>query len=92
MSSNHVADQRLCFCIFAYAKSRFSHDAAQIVCVTVCVVQLLCPFQQSFSHIRTVSGCDRELNVQFSTAASLWYQVPDTLLGTTPSHQILTLG
>ena len=29
-------------------------------------------------HITTVSGCDRELNVHFYSAASLWYQIPDT--------------
>ena len=28
-------------------------------------------------RINTVSGCDRELNAH--SAASLWYQVPDTL-------------
>ena len=30
-------------------------------------------------HITTVSGCDRELNAHFYSAASLWYQIPDTL-------------
>ena len=29
-------------------------------------------------HITTVSGCDRELNAHFYSAASLWYQIPDT--------------
>ena len=30
-------------------------------------------------HIMTVSGCDRELNAHFYSAASLWYQIPGTL-------------
>ena len=29
-------------------------------------------------HITTVSGCDRELNAHFYSAASLRYQIPDT--------------
>ena len=29
-------------------------------------------------HITTVSGCDREINAHFYSAASLWYQIPDT--------------
>ena len=29
-------------------------------------------------HITTVSGCERELNAHFYSAASLWYQIPDT--------------
>ena len=33
----------------------------------------------SFSHIATVSGCGRELNAHFQSAASLKYHVPDTL-------------
>ena len=51
--------------------------------VCVCVVRVYRRFQQSFSHIKTVSGCNRELNANFYSAASLWYQVPDTLLDTT---------
>ena len=39
-----------------------------------------------------MSGCDRELNVHFYSAASLKYHVPDTWHDTTPSHIILTLG
>ena len=39
----------------------------------------------------TVSGCDRELNAHFYSAASLKYHAPDTWHGTTPSHIILTL-
>ena len=34
-------------------------------------------FQQFFSHITTVSGCDRELNVHFYSGASLKYHAPD---------------
>ena len=52
----------------------------------VCVVRVKHRFQQSFSHITTVSGCNRELNAHFYSAASLWFQVPDTLLDITPSH------
>ena len=39
-----------------------------------------------------MSGCDRELNAHFYSAASLKYHVPDTWHDTTPSHIILTLG
>ena len=39
-----------------------------------------------------MSGCDRELNAHFYSAASLMYHVPDTWHDTTPSHIILTLG
>ena len=35
-------------------------------------------FQQSFSHIATVSGCCRELIAHFSSAASLKYHTLDT--------------
>ena len=35
-------------------------------------------FQQSFSHIATVSGCGRVLNAHFSSAASLKYHTLDT--------------
>ena len=41
-------------------------------------------------HITTVSGCDRELNAHFYSAASLWYQILDTLPDITSSHIILT--
>ena len=59
----------------------------------VCLfVQVLRRFQQFFSHIATVSGCDRELNAHFYSAASLKYHAPDTWHDTTPSHFILTLG
>ena len=37
-------------------------------------------FKKSFSHITTMSGGDRDLNAHFYSAASLWHQVPDTLL------------
>ena len=33
----------------------------------------------SFSHIATMSGCGRELNAHFKSAASLKYHAPDTL-------------
>ena len=41
-------------------------------------------------HITTVFGCDRELNAHFYSAASLWYQIPNTLPDTISSHIILT--
>ena len=44
------------------------------------------------SYITTVSGCDRELNACFYSAASLKYHAPDTWHDTTLSHIILTLG
>ena len=58
----------------------------------VCVFGFKRRFQQSFSHITTVSGCDRELNAHFYSAASLKYHVPDTWHDITPSHIILILG
>ena len=39
-----------------------------------------------------VSGCGRELNTHFYSAASLKYPAPDTWHDTTPNHIILTLG
>ena len=49
-------------------------------CLFVCFVfiRALSRFQQYFSHIATVSGCGRELNAHFSSAASLKYHAPDT--------------
>ena len=58
----------------------------------VCLVCLF-GFNVAFNiicHITMVSGCDRELNSHFYSAASLWYQIPDTLPDTTSSHIILT--
>ena len=46
----------------------------------------------SVSHITTVSGCDRELNAHFYSAASLKYHGPDTWHDSTSSHIILILG
>ena len=42
--------------------------------VGVCVelVRIKHHFQQSFSHIKSVSGCNRGLNAHFYGAASLW--------------------
>ena len=51
------------------------------------VFMCVCHFQQSFNHITTVSGCDRELS-----AASQKYHAPGTWHNTTPSHIILALG
>ena len=52
---------------------------------------MLISYSGFFSHITTVSGCDRELNAHFYSAASLQYHAPDTWHDTTPSHIILTL-
>ena len=41
-------------------------------------VRVLRRFQQFFSHITTVSGCDTELNAHFYSVASLKYHAPDT--------------
>ena len=49
-------------------------------------------FNIFFSHITTVSGCDRELIALFYSAASMKYHAPDTWHDTTLSHIILTLG
>ena len=38
----------------------------------------LTSFQQSFSHIATVSCCDRELNVHFYSADILRYEAQTT--------------
>ena len=35
-------------------------------------------FQQFFSHITTISGCDMELSAHFYCVASLKYHAPDT--------------
>ena len=61
-------------------------------CLLLLFVRVWCRFQQFFSHIMTVSGCNRELNAHFYSAASLKYHAPDTWHDTTPSHIILTLG
>ena len=42
----------------------------------VCI-RALRRFQQSFSHIATVSGCDQKLNAHFKSAALLKYHIPD---------------
>ena len=48
------------------------------VCVCVCVYSGLTSLSTIFSHITTVSGCDRELNAHFYRTASQKYHVPDT--------------
>ena len=45
-----------------------------------------------FQPYHNMSGCDRELNAHFYSAASLKYHAPDTWHDTTPIHIILTLG
>ena len=47
-------------------------------CCLLLFVRVLRRFQQYFSHITTVSACDRELSVHFYSAASLKYHAPDT--------------
>ena len=44
----------------------------------VCVNSGLTSLSTIFSHITTVSDCDRELNAHFYSAASLKYHVQDT--------------
>ena len=46
--------------------------------VCVCVFWFNVVLKKKFSHITTVSGCDRELNAHFYSVASLKYHVPDT--------------
>ena len=46
--------------------------------VCVCVYSGLTSLSTIFNHITTMSGCDRELNAHFYSAASLKYHVPDT--------------
>ena len=49
-----------------------------IYSLTIVVCLGLTSFQQFFSRIMTVSGCDREFNVHFCSAALLKYHAPDT--------------
>ena len=56
-------------------------------CTLLGLMSLSTIFQSSQG---SVFGCDRGLNTQFNSTASLWYQVPDTLLDSTSSHIILT--
>ena len=67
-----------------------SFGGRQIV-ENVCVFGFNVAFN-NFSVISHMSGCNRELNAHFYSAASLKYHVPDTRHDTTPSHIILTLG
>ena len=43
-----------------------------------CLFGLNIAFNNFFSHITMVSGCDRELSAHFYSAASLKNHVPDT--------------
>ena len=58
---------------------------------SVCVYSGLMSLSTIFQDIMTVSGCGRELNAHFYSAATLKYHVPDTWHDTTPGHIILTL-
>ena len=61
-------------------------DLYSYICTTNILLKMLrttqqlsyCRFHQVFSHITMVSGCDRELNAHFYSAASLKYHAPDT--------------
>ena len=53
------------------------HD--YFVCLFVCLFGFNVAFN-IICHITTVSGCDSELNAHFYSAASLWYQIPDTFI------------
>ena len=46
--------------------------------VPVSLFVRVCHFQQFFSQIMTVYGCERELNAHFYSAASLKDHAPDT--------------
>ena len=35
------------------------------ICCGVCFIRIVCPFQQSFSHIMTASACGRELYAHY---------------------------
>ena len=59
--------------LVGYHVAKRSSDLRVCVCIRV-----KRRFQQFFSHITTMSGCDRELNAHFYSAASLKYHVPDT--------------
>ena len=65
----------------------------QLPCVVVVVVVCsgLTSLSTIFSHITTVSGCDRELNAHVYCLASLKDHTPDTSHYTTASLIILTL-
>ena len=53
----------------------------------MCAVQVSHGFQQFFISRRCLVA--RELNAPLYNSASLQYQIPDTILDTTPSHIIL---
>ena len=76
------------FMVIAYFSLTF-HSTNVQYCLFVCLFGFYVAFN-IICHITTVSGCDRELNAHFYSAASLWYQIPDTLPDTTSSHIILT--
>ena len=67
------------------------HSKAALILMFVCLFRFNVTFN-IICHITTVTGCDRELNAHFYNAASLWYQIQDTLTDTTPSHIILDTG
>ena len=64
------------YILVGFCNLHFSVFVCLFVCLFVCF-----GFNVAFKiirHITTVSGCDRELNAHFYSAASLWYQIPDT--------------
>ena len=84
-------------CIFLWRTvENYPYDYPQIPTLSAPLVCLFVLFNVAFnnssSHITTVSGWNRELDAHFYRAASLKYHAPDTCHDTTPSHFILTLG
>ena len=81
----------------------FSYFSMKTYVVFVCFIRALCRFQQSFSHIMTVSGYGRELTFRGLShwnissmltfrVLSLKYHSSDTWHDIPPSHIILTLS
>ena len=66
--------------------------SSALICLFVLFYSGFTSLSKPFSHIATVSGCGKELNAHFSSAASLKYHAPDTLHDNPPSHIILTLN
>ena len=64
-------------CTLFAAARLVSSPLASIVCLFVCSGLTSLKFN-IICHITMVSGCDRELNAHFYSAASLLYQIPDT--------------
>ena len=68
------SDDEMCACVCACVRACVCLSVCLCLCVCVCVSVCLCvclfdlgltSFSTFFSHIATVSGCGRELNVHF---------------------------